>query len=241
MRKLLAVSLLACIVLFACKKGNENFVSTTTLLNAAIGLPAVSLNLNGNPVIANVPYDSIRYNVRNPSGTYALTFTATGIINNLYSVNTGFSSGSGYTSIVYDSANPKDTINNGPHLYFQKDVIPTIVTDGKCSVRFFDLIPDTVSTGHIFVKVDTGTSVISGKFYFSQRSCGDFGSSNAFAEMDTTSLLLQVVKDTSAALTKTVATYNLGLKNGKIYSIFLTGVFGATGTYLPKLIVQQHN
>ncbi len=243
MKRILAVLILLCFVLWACKKGNDSFKSTTTLLNASIGMPAITMNLNGDTIISNVAFGAIRYNVSNPSGTYALTFTVNGSTTPLYSVNTGFSSGGSYTSIVYDSANPIVPANSA-HLYFQNDVFPSSITDGKCSIRFFDLMTDagtTDTTGHVFVKIDTGTAVVYGKYYFGTRSFGDFGGSNAFAEADTTTAWLKVVRDTTALLTKTLDSTKIGLQNGKIYSIFLIGAYGETGTKKPRLIVQQHN
>ena len=213
-------------------------------MNAAIGMPAITLNLNGDTTIANIAFGSVRYDVSNPSGTYALTFTANGSSAPLYSVNTGFSSGGSYTAIVYDSASPTLTTNSAK-LYFQRDIFPSTITDGKCSIRFFDLLPDTgLTTGHIFLKIDTGTTVVYGKYYFGNRSFGDFGSSNLFAEADTTTAWLKVVRDTAATTTTipvTLDSTKIGLKNGKIYSVFLIGAFTETGTKKPHLIVHQHN
>jgi hypothetical protein len=244
MKKLLVVLMFASVVLWACKKGSESFYSTTTLMNAAIDMPAITLNLNSDTIISNVGFGSVRYNVSNPSGTYALTFTATGSTNALYSVNTGFSSGSSYTAIVYDSASPT-LAANAPHLYFQKDVFPPTITNGKCSIRFFDLVPDTsASVGHIFVKIDTGTAVVYGKYYFGSRRCGDFGSYNPFAEADTTTAWLKVVRDTAATAMTTPVTLDsikVGLGNGNIYSLFLVGAYKGTGAKKPHLIIHQHN
>lgn len=245
MKKVSAIFILMIsFVLWACKKGSDNFNSSTTLFNAAIGMPPISIFLNGTAAISNDTFGVFKTNARITASTYNVAFVTTlasGVVDTIYRTVTSFPSGITFSAIVYDSLGG----TTAPILYYNPDNFPATVADGKCSIRFFNLIPNS---SYIYLVNDTGTNT-AGKVFLSRRTFGDFGSNNAFAEYDTTSSKLRILNDTAVS-TSTVRfdstsvrldSFSTGFKNGKIYSLYLTGTYRGTGILKPKLIVVQNN
>jgi hypothetical protein len=233
-------------MVFACKKGSNNFYSSTTLFNASMNIPTVSIIFNGDTVIGSDSFNIFKTSSAFPSGTYKISmvgYSANGKPDTLsttafpFPIITSYLSGATYTAIVYDSL-------TNPKLYYSQDNYPTTVTAGMCSVRFFNLIPNS---GAIYFANDTGTGTLNQTF-LTARTFGDFGTYNAFAEIDTTTTVVHIWNDTATSGTarfdstsQLLTNYTKGLYSGKIYSFYLIGRIGETGSLKPQLIVKQEN
>ena len=206
--------------MFACKKTDSNFSGRITFLNGIIDSEPITIKMNDNIIIDKDSFGVLKNNIAAPSGTFKIGFyIGTSIIPN-FSITTNIESGRGYTWFVYDSANPGQ-------VFLNKDFLPAKVTEGKCAIRFFSLIPN--SNG-LFLQNDTGKTFLSNKTFDNYP--------NTFEEADTTSLLLKMkMSGTVAALDS----LKKPLADGKIYTIFLTGSLGGTGLQKPKMIFLEHN
>lgn len=244
MKKAIGIFIMMGFILWACKKGSDNFNSSTTLLNASIGMPPISIFLNGVAAISKDSFGVLKTNASIAASTYNVAFVTTlpsGTIDTLYQTVTSFPSGNTYTAIIYDSL----AGTTKPILYYNSDNFPSTVTDGKCSIRFFNLIPNS---SYVYLVNDTGTNT-AGKVFLSRRTFGDFGSNNGFLEYDTTSSKLRILNDTAVntsivrfdSTSVRVDSFSTGFQNGKIYSLYLTGTINGTGILKPKLIVVKHN
>jgi hypothetical protein len=246
MKKLLVILILVCCIVFACKKGSNNFYSSTTLFNASMNISTVSILLNGTAVIDSDSFNVFKTSSAFPSGTYKISMvghSANGTPDTLsttalpFPIITSYIPGTTYTAIVYDSL-------SNPKLYYSQDNFPTTVTTGTCSVRFFNLIPNS---GAIYLANDTGTGTVN-QVFLTARTFGDFGTYNAFAEIDTTTTVVHIWNDTATSGTvrfdstsQLLTNYTKGLYSGKIYSFYLVGKIGETGTLKPQLIIKQEN
>ncbi len=217
---LLAISALVLLVLASCKKADSNFNGRITFLNGIIGAEPISIKLNETELISRDSFGVLKPNKSATSGTYKVGFYIGTSTVPSFSITTNIESGRDYTWFGYDS------LNKGK-VFLNKDFLPEKVTEGKCAIRFFSLIPN--SNG-LFLQNDTGKTLLSNKAFASYP--------NSFEETDTTSLFLKMkMSGTVAALDS----LKKPLAAGKIYTIFLTGSIGGTGVQKPKLIFLEHN
>jgi|GEM_PF-2941164 len=207
---------------YACKKKDSNFTSRITFLNAFIDAapPTYSLKLNMDTVITKVSFPTITYNRTVPSGTFDVNLEV-GTLSPT-SFRTNFESNRDYLCFTYDSL-------SRPKLFFQKEAVPDKITDGRCAIRFFSLIP---STGNLALENDTNKIFLAGQTFNSF--------SNTFTEIDTTSRPLKIVMiGATSMLLDSVP--NRPLVSGKVYTVFFTGSINGTGNQKPKMIFWQHN
>jgi hypothetical protein len=204
----------------ACKKTDSNFNGRISFLNGIIDSEPITVKLNDNELISKDSFGVLKPNIIAPSGTFKVGFYIGTSTTPSYSITTNIESGRDYTWFVYDSAQQGK-------VFLNKDFLPEKVTEGKCAIRFFSLIPNSNS---LFLQNDTGKTFLSNKTFASYP--------NTFEEADTTSLLLKMkMSGTVAALDS----LKKPLTDGKIYTIFLTGSIGGTGVQKPKMIFLEHN
>ena len=213
-------TLLLMLLANACKKADNNFNARISFLNGGIGAEPITIKLNDNIVISKDSFGVLKKLTTVPSGTFKVGFFSGANTLASFAINTNLESGRDYTLFLYDS------VSMGK-IFLQKDVLPEKVTEGKCAIRFFSLIPNTVN---LLLQNDTAKRFITGK------SFGTY--SNAFEEADTTSRQIQIKEFGAVAA---IDSFIKPLVAGKIYTIFLTGSIGGTGTQKPKMFFWDHN
>ncbi|MEO7309187.1 MAG: DUF4397 domain-containing protein [Chitinophagaceae bacterium] len=204
----------------SCKKADNNFNARISFLNGAIGAADFTIKFNDDIAIGKIPFDTLKLYSSVPSGTFKIGFYQGVALSPDFSFTTNIESGVDYTCFTFDSVR-KYTV------FFQKDALPAKVSAGRCAIRFFSLIPNT--TGLRLVN-DTGKTILSGKTFASYP--------NTFEEVDTTSRLIKMFRDTTVVAVDSIFK---PLVSGKIYTVFLTGSIGGIGTEKPKLIFWNHN
>lgn len=210
--------LTAAVIFVACKK-EENFTSHISFVHGALGFPAISLKSDSTALFTSIVYDSLVQNQVTPSGTRVINLSATGVTP--ISLTTNLESNVIYTGVLYDTA-------TSAKLYIRKDAIPAAPGEGRCQVRFFNMIKGSAT---LTLANDTF------RYYGTAGAFANFASSNAFTEIDTLARP-SIRVDSLRFVTRLPA-----LRSGKIYSIFLTGRINdtITGLYKPKAIIQVHN
>ncbi len=216
----LAIATFLLFQITACKKPDSSFNGRITFLNGIINSEPITIKLNETVLIEKDSFGVLKANAVAPSGTFKVGFFIGTSTSPNFSITTNIESGRNYTWFGYDSAHQGK-------VFLNKDFLPANVTEGKCAIRFFSLIPN--SNG-LFLQNDTGKTFLSGKSFDNYP--------NTFEEADTTSLLLKMrMNGTVAALDS----LKKPLTGGKIYTIFLTGSLGGTGVQKPKMIFLEHN
>ncbi|MES2775954.1 MAG: DUF4397 domain-containing protein [Bacteroidota bacterium] len=204
----------------ACKKDDNNFNARISFLNGAVGAGTFTVKFNEDIAIAAIPFDSLKKYSTVPSGTFNIGFYQGTATSANYSFITNIESGRDYTCFPFDSVGKN-------RLFFQKDALPESVTEGKCAIRFFSLIPNTTN---LFLQNDTGKLFITGKSFANYP--------NSFEEADTTSLR---IKMNMTGIIPALDSLYKPLVSGKIYTIFLTGSLAGTGVQKPELVFWEHN
>jgi len=212
--------MIALLVISGCKKADNNFHARISFLNGAIGAEPFTFKFNDDVAISKDSFGVLKSFTTVPSGTFKIGFFRGTTATADFSFTTNIESARDYTCFPFDSVG-KYTV------FFQKDVLPETVTENKCALRFFSLIPK--STG-LSLQNDTGKVFMSGK------SFATF--SNSFDEMDTTSRMIKLKMSGTVAALDSISK---PLVAGKIYTLFLTGSIGGTGVQKPKLIFLEHN
>ena len=218
----MSVCFFAVLLLFvtACQKADNNFNARISFLNGSVGAGSFTIKFNEDILIAAIPFDSLKKHSVVPSGTFKIGFYRGTNPAADFSFTTNIESGNDYTCFTFDSVDRYK-------VFFQKDILPGKVTDGKCAVRFFSLIPNSEN---LSLQNDTGRVFLSGKSFASF--------ANTFEETDTTSRQIKI-KTTGA--TAALDSLFKPLVAGKIYTLFLTGSINGTGVQKPKMIFLEHN
>ncbi len=217
--KFLGLLLAAAVITFVACKKEENFTSRIYFVHGALGFPAITLKSDSLSVFTNIMYDSILRNQTTPSGTRVLSLFYLGRA--AFADTTNLESNAVYTSVLYDTATTAK-------LYIRKDVLPAAASEGRCHVRFFNMIKNS---DNLTLANDTF------RYYATVGKFANFATGATFTEIDT--LARPSIRVDSLHYIARLPTF----RSGKIYSIFLTGRINDTiiGLYKPRATVQVHN
>ena len=214
----------------ACKKTDPNAAVPQTKLivfNASPDAKSFDVILNGFTTLSNVSYPERTQYLRIAPGTYHLTVPFTNNTDiKLTDATIDFRSGVNYSLLAVDSASK---------------IKLTLITDNlkasdtAASVRFFQLSPnapyvslslnDSVYTGFSFRKFNDEATIISNANFRPQTSG--------------TYTIKAITTDSSKTVLDSLP--NIPLLTRKIYTIYLKGFAGGTGSQKLKLDTIQHN
>jgi len=214
--KIIATTLLAAILYFACKKTEVTVnEANIKMINASPGSPGLDLHINGKLVAQNVQYaDSTTYDSTSP-GTYATQVTETGQTKALFNFIATLSPSRYYT--VFSVGNYSSL-----KLSIVEDKFFRDTTVAK--VRFFNFVPngDTVD-----VLIRTSHDTL---YTFPKRRFNDQDSTanlQVFTSMraDTCNILIRKSRDSS----KLYTTGNILFPKGTFHTFYFQGLKGGTG------------
>jgi len=214
--KIIATTLLAAILYFACKK-TEVTVNEANIkvINASPGAPGLDLHINGKLVAQNVRYaDSTAYDSTSP-GTYATHVTETGQTKALFNFIATLSPSRYYTMF---SVGKYPSLN----LAVIEDKFFRDTTVSK--VRFFNFVPngDTVD---VLIRTSDDTLYVFPKRRFNDQD--SMANLQVFTSIpaDTCNILIRKSRDSSTLYT----TGDILFPLGTFHTFYLEGLKGGAG------------
>jgi hypothetical protein len=206
------------VALNACGKENKNYKSSFTLVNAVPNSNGFTLEAGNVVVDNNIMFGSPRFGVTAPAATttFHLKHNSGTLIDT--SFLTDIPNGSKFLLFFYDSLGKLKT-------FLARETWQQTASSSQAYLR---LMPMVINAATLQVANDTNRILIPSQTF------GDFGTATTdFAAVDTTVSKLKFFQGTSAIDSIT----GVKLLAGHSYTIYATGVLGASGDKKPVFLL----